>query len=208
MSNNKKRVYRSESRQTQAVQTRNRILAAARTLFESDGFVNITIEKLAKAAEVSGPTVYALFQSKHGVLRALMDDALPSVQFEALVEQVRLEKSAQKRLLISAKIARQIYDAEKAQMAIFQGASVLSPEFKELEQEKEKRRYERQEETIQTMAKENSLADGLSVSKARDILWALTGRDMYRMFVVERGWSSDEYETWLGQLLVRNLVNN
>ena len=56
------------------------------------------------------------------------------------------------------------------------------------------------------MMAQNSLANGLEVSKARDILWAFTGRDMYRMFVVEQGWSSDEYETWLAQLLVKTLM--
>ena len=35
---------------------------------------------------------------------------------------------------------------------------------------------------------------GLVMAKAHDILWAFTGRDMYRMLVIEQGWSSDEYE--------------
>ncbi len=46
------------------------------------------------------------------------------------------------------------------------------------------------------------------VSKARDILWAFTGRDMYRMFVIEQGWTSEEYETWLAQLLVKMLTGD
>jgi hypothetical protein len=94
-----------------------------------------------------------------------------------------------------------MYDAEKAQMDIFRGAAVLAPEFKELEKEREVRRHTRQELTIKAMAKEKSLAIGLSVAKARDILWAFTGRDMYRMFVVEQRWTSEEYEEWLAQLL-------
>lgn len=46
----------------------------------------------------------------------------------------------------------------------------------------------------------------LDSAKARDILWALTGRDMYRMLVIEQGWSSDEYEKWLTQLLINTLI--
>jgi hypothetical protein len=43
------------------------------------------------------------------------------------------------------------------------------------------RRHARQEITIKAMAKEKSLSKNLSVNQARDILWAFTGRDMYRM---------------------------
>lgn len=206
MSSRKKRAYNSTARHAQAAQTRSRILASARKLFQSEGFDCVTIEKLAQAAEVSAPTIYSLFQSKRGVLRAVMDEALSSDQFETLVEKVKQEKSAKGRLMLSAKMARQIYDAEKAQMSIFRGASVIAPELKELEKEREQRRYQRQEETVKVMAKEKSLTKGLSLSKARDILWAFTGRDMYRMFVVEQGWTSDEYEKWLAQLLVKTLI--
>jgi hypothetical protein len=42
------------------------------------------------------------------------------------------------------------------------------------------RRYDRQEVTIKAMIKEKFLKKDLSAIKARDILWALTGRDLYR----------------------------
>lgn len=117
------------------------------------------------------------------------------------------EKSPEIRLSISAKIARQIYDAEKVRMNLFRGAVVLAPEFKELAKEREMRRYSRQEVTIKAMVREKSLANGLSEAKARDILWAFTGREMYRMLVVEQGWASEEYEKWLAQLLINNLMD-
>lgn len=206
MSKTKKRTYRSLTRNAQAAQTKSRILTVAKQLFETEGFEHVTIEKIARAADVSIPTIYLLFQSKRGVLRALMDEALPSAQFETLVEQSKQEKSPQERLCFSAKIARQMYDAERAQMDVFRGAALLAPEFKELEKEREMRRYTRQEVTIQAMIKEKSLAKGLSPTQARHILWAFTGRDMYRMFVIEQGWTPDQYEKWLAELLINNLV--
>lgn len=201
-----KRTYSSASRDARAKQTRSSILESAKKLFQSEGFEMVTIEKIAQAAQVSVPTIYALFQSKRGIVRAVLDEALSSDQFYTLVEITRGDIPAHKRLAMSAKIARQIYDAEREQMEIFRGASVLSPELKELEREREERRYIRQEETIKRLAQEKSLKKGLGESKARDILWALTGRDMYRLFVVERGWSSDEYEEWLAQLLSKTLL--
>jgi AcrR family transcriptional regulator len=207
MSKTKKRPYKSVARNTQAAQTKERILTVSKNLFEKEGFECVTIEKIAQGAEVSVPTIYSLFQSKRGLLRALMDEALPSDQFDLLVEKSKQAKSAKERLCFSAKIARQMYDAERAQMDIFRGAAVLAPEFKELEKERERRRYSRQEVTIQAMSEEKSLASGLSTAKARDILWAFTGRDLYRMFVIEQGWSSQEYERWLSQLLIKTLLS-
>ena len=208
MPTSKKRTYNSENRNAQATQTRNRILDSARQLFHSEGFECVTIEKLAQAAEVSIPTVYSLFQSKRGVLFALMDKVFPTEQHSALVEAGKQEKSAKKRLMITAKLSRQLYDSEKAQIDLFQGASVLAPEFKELQQEREQGRYLRQEEFVNTLMKDKALLKDLSLSQARDILWAFTGRDIYRMCVVERGWTSDEYEKWLAQLLIKSLLRD
>jgi AcrR family transcriptional regulator len=207
MSKIKKRPYNSESRDAKAAQTKERILLSAKNLFESEGFECVTIEKIAQVASVSIPTIYTLFQSKRGVLRALMDEVFPKDQFDTLVEKSNEASSPKERLLYSAKIARQIYDAERAQMEIFRGAVVLAPEFKELEKEREMRRYSRQEVTIKAMAKEKSLSKKLSVNKARDVLWAFTGRDLYRMLVVEQGWTSEEYEKWLAQLLANTLID-
>jgi len=206
MSKNKKRIYQSESRNAQAAQTKKRVLEAAKNLFELEGFECATIEKIAQVANVAIPTVYSLFRSKRGILRALMDEVFPKDQFEALVEKSKEATSPEERLLYSAKIARQIYDAERAQMEVLRGAAVLSPEFKELEKEREMRRYERQEVTINAMAKEDSLAKGISVDKARDILWTFTGRDIYRMLVIEQGWMPEEYEKWLAELLANILI--
>jgi len=207
MSISKKRSYNSESRKAQSQETKNRILASAKMLFESKGFEKVTIEEIAREAQVSAPSIYSIFQSKRGVLLGLMDEALSPEKLEALVEQGKKEKCPRKRLEITASIARQLYDAEKAQLSFLRGASMLDPVFKELEIEREKRRHQRQKETVETMANEKAFSDNLSLSKIRDILWAFTGRDLYRMFVVERGWSSDEYEKWLAELLIQVLLS-
>jgi AcrR family transcriptional regulator len=207
MSTPKKRSYNSESRQTQSQKTKNRILASAKMLFESKGFDKVTIEEIAREAQVSSPSIYSIFQSKRGILLDLMDEAFPPEQHASLVEQGKKEKCPRKRLEITATISRQLYDAEKTQLSFLRGASILDPVFKGLEIERERRRYQRQKETVETMAKEKVFTDNLSISKVRDILWAFTGRDLYRMVVVERGWSSDEYEKWLAELLIQVLLS-
>ncbi len=205
---NQKRTYTSETRDARAAETRSHILEAAKKLFQNEGFDCVTIEKIAKAAEVSIPTIYAVFKSKRGILQALIDSALPPQQFTILVCDSMKEKSAKIRLSTTAKLARQIYDAERELIDILRGATVVAPELKELEQEREQRRYERQGEFVKKLMNEKALSKGLTIRTARDILWTLTGRDMYRMLVIDRKWTSDEYETWLAQLLAQSLLDS
>lgn len=200
-----KRAYNSANRQAKAEKTKDRILARAKALFDTKGFEAVTIDEIAIKAEVSTPTVYALFQSKSGVLKALIDVALAPKQYESLVQKIEIEKSLSKRLELTAMLSRQLYDAEKEQLGLFRDVSILNPEFKKLEVERERRRYKRQEESLKRFAKKTTLPNGLNISQSKDVLWALTGRDFYRMLVIERGWSSDEYEQWLADILVRVL---
>lgn len=206
MSIPKKRTYNAANRHAQAESTKNRILEAGKKLFQSEGFEKVTIEKLAQEAQVSTPTIYSLFQSKRGILFALMDAAIPVDRRGDLVEQAKTETCPKKRIAYGAKIARLIYDAERSQMALFRGAAVLAPEFKELEEERENRRYHLQEESVEDMFKKGGFHPELTLAQVRDILWTLTSRDLYRMLVVERGWTSDAYEQWLSELLVKSLV--
>ncbi|MEM9103942.1 MAG: hypothetical protein AAGB12_16660 [Pseudomonadota bacterium] len=58
------------------------------------------------------------------------------------------------------------------------------------------------------MDKQGVFPKSLPKEKARDILWTFTGRDFYRMLVVERKWSPDEYEKWLSNMLINTLVSS
>lgn len=188
------RSYNSASRKAKATETKARILSTAKELFMERGYEKVSIEELAKSSDVAASTIYALFKSKRGLLKALLDSAYPQEAFQKLVTQAAKEVDPSKRLRISAKIAREMYDAEKEFMDLFQGAALLSPELKEIEKQREERRYQRQKEF------------GKLTGQKLDVAWAFTGRDLYRLLVIERGWSSDEYEEWLGRTLVDVLM--
>ncbi len=201
MSNSKKRVYKSESRKAQALKTRQSLFEVATQLFEEVGFEKVTIEVIAQAAHVSPSTIYSLFKSKLGILRALLDEALPPEEFWDLVKEAK-QSTQTRQLEITAKISRRLYDAEKAQMALIAGASTLDPDFKKLEMEREERRYDRQDETARSIAQQNRLG----LKQTKDLLWLFSGRDLYRMLVIERRWSSDAYEKWLAEHLKQTLL--
>jgi hypothetical protein len=56
------------------------------------------------------------------------------------------------------------------------------------------------------LAEAGALAPGLSVEGARDLIWLHTAPDTYRLLVLERGWSLDEYERWFVTSLAAALL--
>jgi AcrR family transcriptional regulator len=56
------------------------------------------------------------------------------------------------------------------------------------------------------LAEAGALAPGLSVERARDLIWLHTAPDTYRLLVLERGWTMDEYERWFATSLAAALL--
>lgn len=199
-------VYKSPVRERQAADTHRRIVEATRQLLEKEGYAGMTIEAIARMAEVSAPSVYAIFKSKTGILTELLDQSTFGPEYEEAVRRALSAKDPERRLRLAAPIARQIHDAQSATFDLLRGAGVVAPELAKLEQQRECLRYERQERMIISLQDAGSLRLNLDYTTARDIFWMLTGRDIYRMFVRERGWSSQKYQDWLADTLVRSLL--
>lgn len=206
MANSKKRPYKSLVRQRQAGDTRRRIIEATRKLLQSEGYAGMTIEAIAQRAEVSAQSVYAIFKSKTGILIELLDQAAFGPDYEEAVRKALSASDPETRLRLAAPIARQIHDAQSATFDLLRGAGVVAPELAKLEQQRENLRYERQERMIISLRDAGRLQPVLDHGTARDIFWMLTGRDVYRMLVRERKWSSQKYQDWLADTLVRSLL--
>ena len=203
----KKRPYKSLVRKRQAGDTRRRIVDAARQLLRSAGYDGMTIEAIAQRAEVSAQSVYAIFRSKTGILTELLDRSTFGDEYEEAVRQAMRASDPETRLRLAARIARQIHEPLSAAFDLLRGAGVVAPELAKLEQQRERLRYERQERMIISLRDAKRLRLGLNHQTARDIFWMLTGRDVYRMLVRERGWSPQKYQDWLADTLVHSLLS-
>src|SRR5258706_16234185 len=104
----KKRPYKSLVRQRQAGDTRQRIVEATRQLLQSEGYAGMTIDAIAKRAEVSAQSVYALFKSKTGILTELLDETTFGADYQEAVNQALSASEPETRLRLTARIARQI----------------------------------------------------------------------------------------------------
>jgi AcrR family transcriptional regulator len=200
------RPYHSPLRQQQADETRRRIVEAGRGLFLDRGYDGTTIESIARAAHVSPQTVYATFGSKRGILAGVLDRARFGSAYLETIPRAREAAGPVERLRLVAAIARRVYDAERSELDLLRGAGTVSPDLAELDREHERRRLDAQSPTLASIAQSGALRADLDVATAGDIVWTFTGREIYRMLVSDRGWTSDRYEAWLGDMMIAALL--
>ena len=202
-----KRTYNSNLRAQAAEDTQRRILEAARSLFGRQGVDSVTIASIGKKAGVAGSTVYALYGSKDGILRALMEQSLFGSQFQSAQDLLRGEDDPVELIAMTPRVSRAVYESEASNLGLIRHASGFSPALRKMEQEFERIRYEAQEQRVRSLFDAGKARRGLSFDDARRILWMYTSRDVYRMLVHEAGWSPDKYESWLSTTLLEALVN-
>ena len=202
-----KRSYNSEARQSQAHQRRDRILKVARALFSKKGIEKTTIEMIAKAAKTAPVTIYTVFKSKEGILIELANRTLFQGEFKSHVEKLMVLTDCVETLEMAARITRTVHDAGDI-LDLLRGAMTISPEIRKLESNREQTRYETLHVVVDRLKDAHQLSRDLTVEKARDILWALTDRELYLKLVLQRKWSSDAYEEWLRETLIRALMRD
>src|SRR5262245_55613104 len=141
MTDSRKRRYSSALRTESAEETRKRILDAARALFSRRGIDAVTIAEVARKARASASSVYAIYKSKEGILRALMTQSIFGAQYQ--VAQARFDEVSDPVRLIemTAEVAAAIWGSEANDLGLLRHASGLSLALRQLEQEFEETRY-------------------------------------------------------------------
>lgn len=197
-----KRAYRSRLRQEQSAATRDAILDAARTMFLDGGWSGTGVRAIATTAGVSPETVYAHFGSKTGLLRALIDQAVVGDDaqvpladrdgFRAIGEGDRTARIAAAAGLIAAINVR-----IAALLQLLREAARSDPDLAELFQDSlERRRTDSARGLAMVIGREPTKVEG-------DGNWAVTSPEVYLLLVADSGWTPEQYEQWLAQLLER-----
>jgi AcrR family transcriptional regulator len=199
-----RRRYHAPIRQEQAQATRQRIRAIAARLFAERGYAATSMVDLADAAGLSVPTLYAAFGSKRGIATAIIEDATSQPDVRELLAEALEAHGPHQQLLLAARITRRILErgGEVIELLRRAGNEELLEEWRSWEA----RRLRGQRPLVRSLAAKGVLRHDLSANRAADILWVLTGRDVYAMLVTQRGWSGDYYERWLAGVLARELL--
>ena len=202
------RSYSSQVRAQSAEETRSRILAAAKSLFGRKGIDKVTIADIGKKAGVASSTIYAIYRSKDGILRALMEQSLFGSRFQEAQKLLAGVTDPVKLVELTSHVSRAIYESESGDLGLIRHASGFSPALRKMELEFEKIRYDMQEKRLRLLFDAGRALKGLSFDEARRIMWMYTSRDVYRMLVQEGGWSPQRYQDWLVRTLLDALVES
>jgi AcrR family transcriptional regulator len=201
-----KRSYHSRARKRQAEETRRRILAATRELFESRGYAGTTLEAIAEVAEVSPKTVAAVFGSKRAILAEVVNPDAFGPHVQRLLDELRATPEPLRQMSLVAQITREAYEPLVLELELLRTAHAVAPELADLAREIEMRRRQNQGRLVAYLDEHRMLRQGLPLEEATDVLWTLTSYELYRMLVIERRWPPERYETWLAQLLIEHLL--
>lgn len=202
-----KRAYDVSRRRASAEERRGRILETARNLFGHYGYGATSIERIAGEAGVAVPTVYAIYRSKRALLFALLDQADARADVAGLLSDLNSAAgNPRKQLRRLVSFTCRFYAQAGDIIDIARGAGSTNEDLLALWQEGEDRRLRGQKPLADAWDRSGALRKNINAKEALDILWAMTGADHYRLFVVDRKWSAARYEVWLENTLERLLL--
>jgi AcrR family transcriptional regulator len=188
------------------------VVGAARTLFLERGYGATTIEAISAEADVPAATVYRLFASKLGILKALLDvsiagdhEAVPVAQ-RPQVGEIAGADDPRRQLQGFVAFASDINDRVAPIYRILVSAAGTDPDAAALLDGLTQQRQQGQRMIARSLARAGALRSGMRERDAADIVHALLSPEIYRLTVVDRGWSGERYRTWLTQLLIDQLL--
>jgi AcrR family transcriptional regulator len=208
-----KRAYDVSGRQEQAQARRRTVVAAARELFERDGYRPTTIVGIAAAAGVSAEMVYKAFGSKAALAKAVFDTALagddepvPVAERPAMLA-IRDEPDVRRKIaMFVSGLVQRLERSARVQLLIRDGRHVddsLEPVWETLRQEG----LTGMEALGRHLLRTGRLRDDLGLDEVRDLLWNYLAIDHYERLVLQQGWSVSRYESWLAGAMTSALVD-
>ena len=202
-----RRPYRSARRLGQLDATRQAILAAARRVFRERGYAGATIAAIAAEADLAVPTVYKHFGTKRRLLLDLIDATINvrvPPQLAALLDQ----PTPRARLAALARMCVDLASGAPDVVSVALNASVRDPELGAMFRQMAEGRRRSAALIAKSLATEGSIRPDVSEERARDIMFALAGPELYEVLVVRFGWSDDQFETWLSSTLAASLLDS
>ena len=191
---------------------RRAVVDAARILFLERGYGATTVEAISALADVPPATLYRLFASKLGILKALLDQSIAGddapVAVAARPDVARLFEKADPIALLAgfAGVTTAINQRTNELHRVLVGAAESDPGAAELLAEIRDQRGRGQRQIVRTLSRRKLLQTGLSVRDAEDRVHALMSPEVYRLLVVDRGWSPARYQGWLASTLAQQLL--
>ena len=189
--------------------TRRRIVEASQAVFERQGFEGARIEDIAAEAGVAVPTVYKGFANKRNLLKAAVEVAMTGgaeapIDRQAWFREQLNEPDAKRQLRLIARNARRMYERAGELLEVVRAAAAGDPQIDAVWQSINDERRSRSRASARRLAQKAPLAASQSTTELT--LWTLTVPELYVFQVPRGGRTPDQYERWLGDLLVAAIL--
>ena len=176
------------------------------------GYAATTIEAISDLSEVPPATVYRLFSSKLGILKALLDvsiagdDQAVPLQDRPGARALLADADPKRQLSGFASICRQINSRSAPIYQILVSAAGSDPEAAALLAQYTRKRQKGQGQIARSLARAGALRPKLRERDAADIIHALMSPEIYRLLICDRGWPPERYQQWLQEILIDQLL--
>jgi TetR/AcrR family transcriptional regulator, regulator of autoinduction and epiphytic fitness len=207
-----RRSHDGRSGQARTRLARAAVVQAARALFLERGYAATTIEAISGTSDVPPATVYRLFSSKLGILKALIDVSIAGDDQAAAVADrpgaraLFAGPDPRNQLSGFAGISCGILARAEPMHRILLSAAATDPAAAALLAEYTRQRRAGQGQIARSLARAGALRPGLRERDAADIIYALMSPELYRLLVCDQGWPPERYEQWLADLLTGQLL--
>ncbi len=188
------------------------VIDAARRLFLERGYGATTIEAISALADVPPATVYRLFSSKHGILKALLDqsivgdDANVPMADRAPVRDLLAERDPPTQIAGFVALTVSVNAAIAPLYRVLVSAAGNDPDAAALLDTLTAQRQKGQRLIARALARSGALQPGVRERDAADIVHALLSPELYRLLVIDRGWTPERYQAWLTTTLTDQLL--
>jgi AcrR family transcriptional regulator len=199
-------------RQARTRRTRAAVVEAARALFLERGYAATTIEAISERSDTPQATLYRLFASKLGILKAVLDvsvvgdDAAVAMVDRPQVQALLGDHDPKRQLAGFAALLREVMARAAPVHRIVADAARSDEGAASLLAEITRQRQDGQRRVARSLARSGALRAGLRERDAADVIHALASPEVYRLLVTDRGWSGARYEEWVAAILTDQLL--
>ncbi|WP_067837598.1 TetR/AcrR family transcriptional regulator [Nocardia lijiangensis] len=172
--------------------TRAALVAAARAVFERDGYLDARLSDIASEAKCSTGSFYTYFAGKEEILQAVLDLARDEMLHPGMPRLEPDEASPAAVVEASNRAYFEAYQRNAKLMGILDQVAAIDPKFREVRRRRSRAFWERNARSIVEL-QERGLADPeLDPHQAARALSGMVGRMAYYAFVLGEGAGIDE----------------
>jgi AcrR family transcriptional regulator len=207
----KTRKYDASARRAAAEQTRDRVLAAARDLFVSQGYAATSVAQIASQAGVSVDTVYATVGRKPRLVLTVVDMVLASsarpqpAQERDYVKAIEATESARDKITTYADALGRLMPTVAPLLLALRDAGLADPECRATWEHVSERRAANMLLFAAGLRGTGEVREDLTDQDVADLVWSTGGPEWFTAWT-SRGHDPSSYSRTLADLWARTLL--